>query len=295
MRRQPAPSARSATIADQLHNLASGAFDRIIGGKKDRSVIDAFYSAPQLRAALDHRRQSEREEPRRDRLSRPCRCRRPRSCRLSDPEFQHRLDAGRTRGGRSSFDGHHHLCPPRQRRPGALVARQRRHRIHFDAAGGGRRARRSGRRDGHGRGARHLRTAYPGLSGAEGKARRTPRRQGRKRPRRRSPGGAVLKTGMQDDRVPALARAARRTRRRRHHLRQDGRRRGEKIPAGASDRGDRHAHRRHRRRAQRRQGARPSVGYRACQYGTLALDDARRSPSTYVHGQSAGLHAARHA
>jgi murein L,D-transpeptidase YcbB/YkuD len=40
----PSPSA-DQPIADQLHNLASGGFDRIIGSKKDRTEIDAFYSA----------------------------------------------------------------------------------------------------------------------------------------------------------------------------------------------------------------------------------------------------------
>jgi L,D-transpeptidase YcbB len=33
-----------APIADQLHNLASGKFDQIIGDKKNRAQIDAFYS-----------------------------------------------------------------------------------------------------------------------------------------------------------------------------------------------------------------------------------------------------------
>jgi murein L,D-transpeptidase YcbB/YkuD len=40
----PAPSP-DQPIADQLHNLASGGFDRIVGSKKDRTEIDAFYSA----------------------------------------------------------------------------------------------------------------------------------------------------------------------------------------------------------------------------------------------------------
>jgi murein L,D-transpeptidase YcbB/YkuD len=45
----PAPaanplSAADAAIADQLHGLASGKFDKVIGSKKDRTVIDAFYS-----------------------------------------------------------------------------------------------------------------------------------------------------------------------------------------------------------------------------------------------------------
>jgi murein L,D-transpeptidase YcbB/YkuD len=42
----PAPAASAdAPIADQLHNLASGGFDRIIANKKDRTEIDAFYAA----------------------------------------------------------------------------------------------------------------------------------------------------------------------------------------------------------------------------------------------------------
>ena len=95
--RPPPPHPRQrrradAPIADQLHNLASGGFDRIIGNKKDRTEIDAFYAAPQLRAALDHRRQGQRARHRGDRLSRPCRCRRARSRRLSGAEFRRRDD-----------------------------------------------------------------------------------------------------------------------------------------------------------------------------------------------------------
>jgi len=44
----PAPSTVSevdAAIAQQLHGLADGKFDRAIGGKKERASIDAFYSA----------------------------------------------------------------------------------------------------------------------------------------------------------------------------------------------------------------------------------------------------------
>ena len=37
-------SAADAPIADQLHDLANGKFDRTIGNKKDRTQIDAFYS-----------------------------------------------------------------------------------------------------------------------------------------------------------------------------------------------------------------------------------------------------------
>jgi murein L,D-transpeptidase YcbB/YkuD len=40
----PALSAADAAIVDQLRNLSSGKFDRIVGNKKDRTIVDAFYS-----------------------------------------------------------------------------------------------------------------------------------------------------------------------------------------------------------------------------------------------------------
>jgi L,D-transpeptidase YcbB len=40
----PAINPADAAIADQLRNLGSGKFDRIVGTKKDRTVVDAFYS-----------------------------------------------------------------------------------------------------------------------------------------------------------------------------------------------------------------------------------------------------------
>jgi len=40
----PAMSAADAAVVDQLRNLASGKFDRIVGNKKDRTIVDAFYS-----------------------------------------------------------------------------------------------------------------------------------------------------------------------------------------------------------------------------------------------------------
>ncbi len=40
----PAINAADAAIGDQLRNLTSGKYDRIVGNKKDRTVIDAFYS-----------------------------------------------------------------------------------------------------------------------------------------------------------------------------------------------------------------------------------------------------------
>ena len=39
-----APSSADAPITDQLRSLADGSFDRIIGNKKDRAQIDAFYA-----------------------------------------------------------------------------------------------------------------------------------------------------------------------------------------------------------------------------------------------------------
>ena len=40
----PAVVSADTAIANQLRNLTSGKFDRIVGNKKDRTVIDAFYS-----------------------------------------------------------------------------------------------------------------------------------------------------------------------------------------------------------------------------------------------------------
>jgi L,D-transpeptidase YcbB len=40
----PAVNEADAAIADQLRNLANGKFDNLVGGKKDRMIIDAFYS-----------------------------------------------------------------------------------------------------------------------------------------------------------------------------------------------------------------------------------------------------------
>jgi L,D-transpeptidase YcbB len=42
---QAALSGADAAIAEKLHDLANGKFDHVIGGKKERTAIDAFYSA----------------------------------------------------------------------------------------------------------------------------------------------------------------------------------------------------------------------------------------------------------
>src|ERR1700733_7650786 len=40
----PALSTADAAVVDQLRNLSSGKYDRIVGNKKDRNIVDAFYS-----------------------------------------------------------------------------------------------------------------------------------------------------------------------------------------------------------------------------------------------------------
>jgi len=40
----PALSAADAAVVDQLRNLSIGKYDRIVGNKKDRTIVDAFYS-----------------------------------------------------------------------------------------------------------------------------------------------------------------------------------------------------------------------------------------------------------
>src|SRR5580692_8283977 len=40
----PVLSAADTAVVDQLRNLSSGKYDRIVGNKKDRTIVDAFYS-----------------------------------------------------------------------------------------------------------------------------------------------------------------------------------------------------------------------------------------------------------
>ena len=136
LRRRPiSRSPTNCTISPAALSTASSAARKI-----------AARSTPSIPPAITRRSgsptASEREGHLRGRLSRPCRCRRPRSCRLSDPKFQTASAPAELADAESSCRGRHHLCPSRQRRPGALVARQRRHRIRHDAAGAGRCTRR---------------------------------------------------------------------------------------------------------------------------------------------------------
>ena len=41
---QAAPTLSPEAVVDQLRNLSSGKYDRIVGNKKDRTIVDAFYS-----------------------------------------------------------------------------------------------------------------------------------------------------------------------------------------------------------------------------------------------------------
>ncbi len=117
-----------APIADQLHNLASGKFDQIIGNKQIRSQVRLVLFRPQLRADLDHRRQSQCARDSSHRLSRPRRRRRARSRRLSGAELRGDHRSGGARQCRNPADHvGHHLCASRCRRARALVARNRGH------------------------------------------------------------------------------------------------------------------------------------------------------------------------
>ncbi len=69
-------------IADQLHQLSSGKFDHILGGKSERTSIEAFYSGRSYAPIWTHRRPRQCPHQGRDRLPRPCRCRWPRSRRI---------------------------------------------------------------------------------------------------------------------------------------------------------------------------------------------------------------------
>ena len=93
---RPRPDAApDAAIADQLHDLASGKFDQPHRQQESPYADRRFLFRPQLRAALDHRRQGQCARHRGGRLSGPCRCRRAVPVRLSGAEFRLADRAGR--------------------------------------------------------------------------------------------------------------------------------------------------------------------------------------------------------
>ncbi len=288
----PAPVADGNTpIAEQLRGLAGGKFDRIIGGKKDRATIDAFYSgrdyAPlwlsdgkpnaKTKAAIAYLGQVDADGL--DPADYPV----PDFASLTDPAA---LAEAEMRLTTSIITYAHHAQIGRVH----WTRRERRHFLRPEGAGAGRHSRRHSRRQGHRPGARRLRTARAGLSRAQGQARRTARRQ-----RQRGACADSDRTHTEDRRAgrsgAAAARAARPAGGQRHHLRQDACRGSEEIPAGARAQADRHAHRRDRRRAQR-PPAGSSDRHHHRQSGTLALD-AARSRQELRDGQSSRLHAAR--
>jgi hypothetical protein len=114
-------NAADAAIADQLRTMSSGKFDKDIGNKKDRIVIDAFYSgrdyAPlwitdgkvndQAKAAINYLR----------------RCRRARSRRLRDAGFRLSRSCSNGRRRSKAVDGDDHVRASCFGRPSPLVAR----------------------------------------------------------------------------------------------------------------------------------------------------------------------------
>ena len=132
----PAASAPPATaiadantpVVDQLREMANGKFDRVLGGKKERAAFRSILFRPQLRAALDHRRQGQRARQGRDRLSRQGRRRRSRSGRLPGAE-RHVADRSGRVGRRrdEAYSVGRDLRAPCGRGTRSLVARQQRH------------------------------------------------------------------------------------------------------------------------------------------------------------------------
>ena len=182
LRAPPAVPTIDTAITDQLHQLASGKFDHLLGGKPERTEIEAFYSgrnyAPlwitdghandRAKAAIDYLGHVDADGL--DPADYPV------------PDFKALDRPGNA--GRSRTAAHHvghDLRAPCVDRAHRLVARERRHRVRPEAAGAGQRARRHGRGQGRGRGARRLRAACAGLPGAQGQACGNPRRQRRRR------------------------------------------------------------------------------------------------------------------
>ena len=289
-----ATAAADAPIADQLRELANGKFDRVIGSKKDRGAIDAFYAsrdyAPiwitdgkanaRAQAAIAYLGHVDADGL--DPADYPV------------PNFTALERSGRARGRRDqAHDVDRHLRAPRCDRARALVARQRRHLLRSESAGSGRSSRRDGDGKDVGAALDSLRAAYAGLSRAQGQARRTSAPARPRTARRRFANGPVLKVGMQDERVPqlrdrlgvpgdggttydkALAEAVKKFQQE-HDLKATGTLTAATLEA-----------------LNGRQPDRPTdIDHR--QSGTLALD-AARSRQDLRHRQSSRLHAARDA
>ena len=281
-----------APIAEQLRNLASGKFDRIIG-KKDRASIEAFYAgrnyAPlwitgenaNARAAAAIAYLGQVDADGLDPADYPV----PNFASLSDPialaeaeirlttsvvAYAHHAQIGRIHWSRVSGDIFYDTKAPD---PAAVLAN-------------------IARSPGCERGARRLRAARCGVSCAQGQTRANSCRQvGHGKPR--IPNGPSLNIGMQDQRMPllrlrlgvtgeagaiydrALAKGVKR------FQQAHGTQRDRHAQCGDS-------------RSSQRPPVRCAHRHHPCQHGTLALD-AAQSRQHLRDRQSARLHAARHA
>ena len=229
----PAPVADGNTpIAEQLRGLAGGKFDRIIGGKKDRATIDAFYSgrnyAPlwlsdgkpnaKAKAAIAYLGQVDA-----DGLD-PADYSVPDFASLTDPAalaeaemrlttsiitYAHHAQIGRVHWTRVSGDISYDQKAPE---PAEFSPPWSTPRTSPRCSTPTSRTRRAISRS-----RPSSRKSAPAKTDAG---------------KRRFANGPALKIGAQDERVPQLRERLGR-RRRRHHLRQDACRGGEEIPAGA--------------------------------------------------------------
>ena len=243
-------SAADAAVVDQLRNLSSGKYDRIVGNKKDRTIIDAFYSGRDYAPLwITDGKVNERgkaviaylghvDQDGLDPADYPV----PNFSALSEPgdlaeaelkldmtiiTYAHHASVGRVHWSRVSADIYYTLTAPEPADVLAAMVEAKDMAKALDAY--------------------EPRTAgYLAL-----KAKLAEIRAG-KMEAKKSPvaNGAAPKVGASDDRVPLLRERLERLRRR-HHLRQGAGRRGEEVPAGAQAQGHRHADPADHRRAQR--------------------------------------------
>ena len=289
-------------IVDKLRDqLASGKFDRILGGKKERVTVEAFYASRDFAPLwIADGAITERAKAAAAYLARR-RCRRPRSERLSGPADQGRHRAGGAGRGRDQVHRRGaDLRAPRHGRPRALQPRRRRHRLRSGQARSGQCA---------GPASPRRRTPAPRSTASTRRSRSYKALKAKLAEMRNGADdvakpmiaqGPVLKYSkdkkgkevlMEDPRVPALReRFGLKSPRRRHHLRQGAVRHDRQVPEGKRHQRQRPAQRRDARRHQRPQ-AREDGRHHHRQHGALALD-AARPRQDLRDGQHPGLHAA---
>jgi len=179
-------SEADTAVSSQLHELANGKFDRILGGKKERATFEAFYSgrsyAPlwitdgkanaRAQAAIAYLGQVDTDGL--DPADYPT----PNFASITDPAALAEAELKLT----MSVATYAH----RPSGTGALDACQRRYLLRSEGAEPGRRPRQVGASQRCRRSARSLRAARSGLRRAEGEARRTAGWEGSRRPSRNS-------------------------------------------------------------------------------------------------------------